>query len=158
MYKGGFFTRLKVMFKATGTETNRLDNPWDRFWYAVVDVFAHRKIFREPYQGIFHFTHSLGVHLLFLGAMIDFFQVDIIEPIWHAWFMEGISILVYSVITDVCRYSWCSSASHGLYRRYVMKPKWLDEKAEDMLILWFILAIIVTGFVVEGSAHGMQRK
>ena len=38
----------------------------------------------------------------------------------------------------------------ALYRRYVMKPKWLDQKPEDNRILWFILAILVTGFIVEG--------
>ena len=38
----------------------------------------------------------------------------------------------------------------ALYRRYVIKPKWLDSKPEDNITLWFILAILVTGFIIEG--------
>jgi len=150
LYKGGFWTRVKVMMKATGTETNRLDDPWGRFWYAVADVFTHRKILREPYQGIFHFLILWGFIILFLGAMLDFFQVDIIEPIFKVHFMEGKLYLAYSVITDFAGVMVLVGILMAMYRRYVMKPKWLDEKPEDMIILWLLFAIIITGFMIEG--------
>jgi Fe-S oxidoreductase len=30
-----------------------------------------------------------------------------------------------------------------------MKPNWLDERSEDKLILWFLLGVLITGFIVE---------
>ena len=37
-----------------------------------------------------------------------------------------------------------------LLRRYGNTPKWLDDKPEDRIILWLLLVIAVTGFLVEG--------
>ena len=52
--KSGFFTRMKAVTNAQGSDVERVNNAWDRFMYMVVDVFGHRKILREPYQGVFH--------------------------------------------------------------------------------------------------------
>ncbi len=148
--KGGFWTRVKMMTLAKGSEVDRLDNPMGRLWYTIVDVFAHKKILREPYQGIFHFLIFWGFLILFLGATIDFLQVDIIEPIWHVHFMEGGVYLAYSVITDLAGLMVIIGVLMALARRYFIRPKWLDEKPEDNIILWLILAIVLTGFLAEG--------
>jgi len=150
LLKSGFFTRVKVMMKATGSETDRLDNPGERFWHTIIDVFGHKKLLREPYQGTLHFLILWGFIILFLGAMLDFFQVDIIEPIWGVHFMEGNLYLGYSVITDLAGFMVLVGVLMAMARRYFFKPAWLDEKTEDMVTLWTILAIILTGFLLEG--------
>ena len=68
--KSGFFIRLKIAANATGTDVNRLDKPWSRFWYMFVDIFVHRKILREPYQGIFHFSILWGFIVLFIATSV----------------------------------------------------------------------------------------
>ncbi len=148
--KSGFFTRLKVVMNAKGPEIDRLNKPWDRLWYAVVDVFAQKKILREPYQGIFHSFILWGFIALAITTAVVFVQADVIWPIWHVWFMKDGFYLGLSLFADVFGILAIIGILMALYRRYVMKPKWLDEKGEDKLILWFILAILVTGFVVEG--------
>jgi len=109
LLKSGFFTRVKVMMKATGSETDRLDNPGERFWHTIIDVFGHKKLLREPYQGTLHFLILWGFIILFLGAMLDFFQVDIIEPIWvsTSWRATSTSAIRSSPTSPA---SWCSSA------------------------------------------------
>ena len=148
--KGGFWTRIKMMTLAKGTDVDRLNNIGGRLWYAIVDVFGHKKILREPYQGIFHFMIFWGFLILFAGAGLDFLQVDIIEPIWHVHFMEGNLYLAYSVITDAAGVMVIAGILMAMARRYLIKPTWLDEKPEDQIILWLILGICVTGFLVEG--------
>lgn len=147
--KSGFFTRLKAAASATGSEVNRLDNPWDRFWYLVVDVFGHRKILREPYQGVFHFFIFWGFIALLITTAVVFLQADVIWPIWHVWFMQGGFYLGLSLFADVFGGLAIIGILMALFRRYVIKPAWLDEKGEDNVVLWFILAILVTGFTVE---------
>lgn len=149
LYKGGFWARIKMMTIASGSDVNRLNNLWGRFWYAVWDVFGHKKILREPYQGIFHFLIFWGFIILFIGAGLDFLQVDVIEPIWHVHFMEGNVYLAYSVITDFAGVMVLVGLLMAMVRRYFIKPTWLDDKPEDKIILWLILVIILTGFLVE---------
>ncbi|MEA2102957.1 MAG: heterodisulfide reductase-related iron-sulfur binding cluster [Thermodesulfobacteriota bacterium] len=148
--KSGFFNRFKMWKLGTGSEVDRVDNPWSRFWFACGDVFVHRKILREPYQGIFHIFIFWGFVLLFIGAGIDFLQVDIIYPIWHVHFMDNNVYLSYSVITDTAGLLVLIGVLMALARRYMFMPDWLDNKAEDTFILWYILVIIITGFMVEG--------
>jgi len=150
LYKGGFGTRLKIMFKATGSESNRLDNPWDRFWFAFGDVFTHRKILREPYQGIFHLFIFYGFIALTITTAIVFFQADILYPITGIWFMKGGFYLAMKLFANTFGVLAIIGICMALYRRYVIKPKWLDQKPEDNRTLWFILAILITGFVVQG--------
>ena len=147
--KSGFFTRLKAAASATGPDVERLDNPWERFWYMVIDVFAHRKILREPYQGIFHFFIFWGFIALLITTAIVFLQADVIWPIWHVWFMQGGFYLGLSLFADVFGGLAVIGIIMALFRRYVIKPDWLDEKGEDTVVLWFILAILATGFTVE---------
>jgi Fe-S oxidoreductase/nitrate reductase gamma subunit len=150
LYRGGFGTRLRVILKAQGPEVDRLDNWPSRLWYAIVDVFAHRKILREPYQGLFHLLIFYGFVALTITTAIVFFQADILYPITGIWFMKGGFYLGLSLFADVFGILCLIGVVMALYRRYVIKPAWLDQKPEDYVILWFILAIILTGFLVEG--------
>ena len=150
LYKGGFWTRVKVMMKATGAESNRLDDPWGRFWFAFGDVFGHRKILREPYQGIFHIFIFYGFIALTITTAIVFFQADILFPITGIWFMKGAFYLIMKLFANVFGMLAIIGILMALYRRYVIMPKWLDNKPEDNITLWFILAILVTGFFIEG--------
>jgi Fe-S oxidoreductase/nitrate reductase gamma subunit len=147
--KSGFFTRLKAAASVTGTDVDRLNNPWDRFWYMVIDVFGHKKILREPYQGVFHFFIFWGFIALVITTAIVFLQADFIYPIWHVWFMKDGFYLGLSLFADVFGGLLIIGILMAMARRYFIKPKWLDEKGEDNVILWFILAIVVTGFIVE---------
>jgi Fe-S oxidoreductase/nitrate reductase gamma subunit len=150
LYKGGFGTRLKIIFQAKGTETNRLDNVGERLWYAIVDVFGHKKILREPYQGIFHLFIFYGFIALTITTAIVFFQADILYPITGIWFMKGTFYLVMKLFANVFGMLAIVGILMALYRRYVIKPNWLDQKPEDNITLWFILTILVTGFIIEG--------
>lgn len=147
--KSGFFTRLKIAANATGTDVNRFDKPWGRFWHMLVDIFVHRKILREPYQGIFHFSIFWGFVVLFIATSTIFLQADVIYPIWHVWFLKDGVYLWFSLFADVFGGIAIIGILMALYRRYIIKPDWLDEKSEDTVVLWFILAILVTGFVLE---------
>ena len=147
--KSGFFIRLKIAANATGTDVNRLDKPWSRFWYMFVDIFVHRKILREPYQGIFHFSIFWGFIVLFIATSTIFLQADVIYPIWHVWFLKGGFYLWFSLFADVFGGIAIIGILMALYRRYIIKPDWLDEKGEDTVILWLILAILVSGFALE---------
>jgi len=149
LVKSGFVTRLKVAFEATGSDVERVNDPWSRLWYTLVDIFAHRKILKEPYQGAFHFFIFYGFLALLITTIIVFLQADVIWPIWRVWFMKDGFYLGLSLFADIFGLLAIIGVLMALARRYFFKPKWLDEKGEDNVILWYILAILVTGFIIE---------
>ncbi len=148
--KGGFFTRFRMMRLATGSELKRTDKVWSRIGYMLADIFSHRKILREPYQGIFHLCIFFGFVALAITTAIVFFQADILAPIWHVWFMKDGFYLGLSLFADIFGMIAIIGILMALTRRYLFRPDWLDHRPEDGTILWFILAVLVTGFLVEG--------
>ncbi len=146
----GLFGRLRVMANATGTDVDRVTNPWGRFWYAVADVLAHRKIMRETYPGIAHLFIFWGFIALTITTGLIFFQDDFVGPIFKVRFLQGGFYLGLSLFADVFGIIAIIGTLMLLIRRYAMKPTWLDEKPEDKLILWFLLGVLLTGFIVEG--------
>jgi Fe-S oxidoreductase/nitrate reductase gamma subunit len=145
----GVFTRFKVMANATGSDVERVNDPWRRFWYTLVDVFAHRKILRETYPGIAHLFIFWGFVALTIMTAVVFLQADVIGPIWKVLFLKDGVYLGFKLFANVFGILAIIGTIMALIRRYVMKPSWLDEKPEDKLILWFLLGILVTGFIVE---------
>ncbi|MBU1701575.1 MAG: 4Fe-4S dicluster domain-containing protein [Candidatus Eisenbacteria bacterium] len=148
--RSGFFNRLKIAKLATGTDVDRTGNPWGRFWFTAADVFAHRRILKEPYQGLFHFFILWGFIALLITTTIVFLQADLIYPVWKVWFMKDAFYLGLSLFADLFGLLAITGVSMALARRLFFKPKWLDEKPEDNIILWSFLGILVTGFIVEG--------
>jgi Fe-S oxidoreductase/nitrate reductase gamma subunit len=148
--KTGLFSRFKVMANATGSDVDRVNDPWGRFWYAVADVFTHRKILREGYAGIAHLFIFWGFVALTITTGLVFLESDVLWPIWKVKFIQGNFYLGLSLFADVFGIIAIIGVLMALNRRYVMMPKWLDEKPEDKVILWFLLAVLLTGFIVEG--------
>jgi Fe-S oxidoreductase/nitrate reductase gamma subunit len=146
----GLFTRFKVMANATGSDVDRVNDPLGRFWYMLADVFTHRKILRERSPGIAHLFIFWGFVALTVTTAAVFIQVDIISPIWHVLFMKGWVYLGFKLFANVFGILAIIGTLMALNRRYFVKPKWLDEKREDKLILWFLLGVLLTGFIVEG--------
>lgn len=147
--KGGLLDCIKMMKLSTGPDVPRVDNIGERLKYAVTEVFSHRKILREPYQGIAHLFIFWGFIALFFGTAIDFLQGDVFEPIFHMYFLQGRFYLVYSLITDLGGVIVLIGVIMFLIRRYLNMPNWLDDKPEDRIILWLILIIAATGFLLE---------
>ncbi len=147
--KGGFLDRVKMMKLASGPDVPRTDRPGERLKYALAEVFGHRKILREPYQGVAHLFIFWGFVILFFGTFMDFIQGDVVEPLFHANILQGGFYLFFSLITDLGGILVIIGVIMFLIRRYGNRPDWLDEKPEDRIILWLILAIVVTGFLIE---------
>ncbi len=57
----GVFSRFKVIANATGSDVDRVNNPWERFWYALVDVFASSEDLERAIPGNSSFIYFLGI-------------------------------------------------------------------------------------------------
>jgi Fe-S oxidoreductase/nitrate reductase gamma subunit len=135
-----------------GRAAGRANNWWKRtadfLYLAIVEGIFHRKFFgiekplrpREFFPGLMHF-------LIFSGFII--FLLATIIGIWEKY-ITGDFYLIFSVVVDAFGIMAIIGILMALFRRYIWKPKRLDNRWEDLAALLIILVIIVTGFVVEG--------
>ena len=140
-------------------EVWRRGKPEDRFhpfWsrignfikVGVVEGLIHRKFLREFYPGIAHLLIFWGCIILLLGAGIDF-----LGHYWfHSW-VHGAPFLAASFIDDIGGLLVFIGAIIFIIRRYAQKPgafqERLDRSADDLIAISLILAVVITGFLVE---------
>ena len=114
----------------------------------VIDVLFHRKFLgiekpvrkREFYPGIMHWFIFSGFLFLLLATIVGVGEN----------YIKGNAYLAYSVISDSFGILAIFGVIMAILRRYFIRPKRLDIKAEDLSALLIILVILLTGFIVEG--------
>ena len=154
MMYGVFILALAVFFHGFYRHYTlwRLGKPEDRFndyGRRVVQVIKgtllHKKIFREAFPGLMHGLIFYGFLILFIGTLIVGLQADLGFQILYGNFY-----LLFSLLTDLFGLLVLVGLGMAFYRRYVLKPDRLDNKADDALILAILFVVVVTGFLLEG--------
>ncbi len=142
----GLYKRYRLW--RLGQRDNRLDNLGKRLWAfavtGVVDGFIHRRFLREPYPGLIHFLIFWGATFFLLGAAIDFITHYAIGG------LQGGPYLGISFAVDVLGIAAIVGVIIATYRRYIQRPKRLDNKSENAIALILIFVIVLTGFIIEG--------
>jgi Fe-S oxidoreductase/nitrate reductase gamma subunit len=146
----GVYIHIKRLM--IGRKANRANN-WlarikDHLRLLVTDGLLHRKFFgvqkplrkRELYPGFMHFFIFSGFLILLITTIVGIFE---------KW-ITGNFYLAFSVISDFFGILVFVGVLMALFRRYIWKPKRLDNKPEDLWALLIIMVIVITGFLVEG--------
>ena len=147
----------RVQLWKKGKEENRKDNLKDRVVFAAKSVFLHTRILKDRYPGIMHLAIFWGFLVLLVGTIIVAIESDV--PFVH--FYYGGFYLIVSLLLDIAGLVLLVGVCMAIYRRVKEKPERLKpEKAEDNIIVYFLLAVVVTGFLTEAvriAAQGFPR-
>jgi len=138
-----------------------------RFRWMVATVLSHRTIARRdrPAGGA-HRLIFYGFLLLFLGTSTITLDYDIVGPLFHVHFWHGAFYLWFSLVLDVAGVALAGGLLYMMYRRGWLKLPKLDYtrpdrqpgdpdydrsgyRREDWAFLWTLLAIAVTGYLLE---------
>ena len=132
---------------------------------------------RDRKTGLAHFFVFWGFITLFIGTCILTLDSDILAPIsdkvvgHEIHFFHGPFYLVYSIILDVMGLGAIAGLAYLIGRRFTHPPQ-LDytraEKPEegysrsalkkgDALFAWFLMTVLVTGFLQEGFRIDASR-
>jgi Fe-S oxidoreductase/nitrate reductase gamma subunit len=120
-----------------------------RYWIAQV------KVARETYPGLFHLMIFWGFVVLFVGTAVTVLDEDLYRLITGSKFIQGGFYVTMSFLLDLFGMLVIVGILLAMFRRYVTKPKGLDNRSEDASLLLIILAILVTGFLTEGARIGV---
>jgi Fe-S oxidoreductase/nitrate reductase gamma subunit len=120
---------------------------------AIREVLTHSRILSEKKPGLMHALIFFGFFVLFIGTLIVAVDADTPLHIYHGKFY-----LIVSFLLEIAGLVLIVGLIIALRRRYVEKPERLKpETSDDYVVLWLLLSVAVTGFIVEGvriSAQG----
>lgn len=147
----GYGTWRRVRLWRLGAPLELTGNRWERWGSLLRFAIAQTRVLREPYPGLMHF-------LIFWGFSIPLLVTFLVATGLMPFLPEGVSGLL-SFLLDVCGVAAVSGLVLALYRRYGQKPDRLDNQPQDAACLILILAIILTGLLVEAfrisSTHAL---
>ncbi len=143
--KAPLSTRWKIFLK-----TAFIDGIIHRKFFGLADNMGHRPLRlsdlkpQELAPGLAHFLIAIGCILLLIGTVMDVISHYVFD------FIVGDFYFFHSMFTDIGGMMALVGVVMVCIRRYIQKPKRLDNTIGDLMALLAIVFINVTGFVVEG--------
>lgn len=145
----GLYRRWQL-WTAIGKPESRKDNMGERVKSLLWNAILQKAVWREFYPGLIHGLIFFAFLILVWGAAFDAFQA------YTGIHFLGKPYLIFSFVMEVFGLSAIIGVLLALNRRYIQKPDRLgykdkiDNRPDDAIVLVLILAIMVTGFIVEG--------
>jgi Fe-S oxidoreductase/nitrate reductase gamma subunit len=144
----GFYRRLAVYRR--GKALNRLDLLPRRILLMLGNVLAQRQVLRVLAPGLLHALFFWGFGLLFLGTLLVMVQADFTRPLLGVVFLKGDFYKFFSLVLDIAGLVCLLMLGGFLVRRFIVKPDGLETSHDDYLAYALLIAILTTGFMVEG--------
>ncbi len=148
IFAWGLWQRVRLWIQ--GQPEFKFDRIPERIKNLLLDGFAQRKIRQRRMAGIAHVAVFFGFIALFIGTDIVFLEYDLLNKLGYTmWF--GTFYLWYSLILDLMGVAFVAGLLIFMYRRFYKQPKHLGTTSDDKFLLFLLLGIGVTGFLLEGA-------
>jgi Fe-S oxidoreductase len=136
-----------------GAPQDRRDRPIQRAAAFLKYGFGHGRLSNDLYAGLMHLFIFWGWVVLFIGTLLIAIHADVV------YFLEGHVYLAYSAILDVFGLIALVGLTMAIARRSLLRPPRLRLGSlwDDQALLWLMLAIVVSGFLVEGLRMGSSE-
>lgn len=115
----------------------------------LVEVLGQRRVRRRSLGGLLHAPLFAGFMLLALGTTLLF-----IADKGPAHFHRGAYYLAFELVMDLAGLAFLGGCALALYRRLAARPAALGHSLADLALLGLLLAVGITGFLLEGFRLG----
>jgi Fe-S oxidoreductase len=137
------------------------DRPHERFRNVASLVLGHRKVLEDRWAGLLHVFFLYGFLTLGIGHLEVVLEglTAFLRGLGRAPFSYGAVLpswlnALYHLSQDLLAAAVLVAATIALGRRFVGVPKRLQPRSQDAEnILWFIVALYVTFFVLAGTTR-----
>lgn len=146
----GFYRRLR--FYKLGQPEKLAGSIGQRIKSVIFYAIGQARVLKEKYPGIMHVLIFVGFVLLFLGTVTESFEHYIWQLIFGLNpFLVSNFYLIFSLILDIAGLLAIAGVLVAIFRRYIQRPARLNNTADNAILLLWLLFILVTGFLVEGT-------
>ena len=144
-----FSRRMKVYRQ--GQPLNRCDQWSTRLKLSIRGTLLQTRVLYQRLPGTAHALFFWGFLLLFIGTLLIFIQADLTDPLFNVRFLTGPFYLWFSLILDIAGLVAIVMLAGLLIRRTLIRPPGLDTIKDDWIIHGLLLAILISGFIIEGA-------
>lgn len=148
--------RIQLLLLGAGEREDRLDRPLARLWNMIEYGFLQRKMFRDPYAGLYHALIFGGFLVLTVRTLMLVFEglfPGAGMPFLPAGFWEG-----YLLLKDVVLVTTFAGVVLALARRHVARKERLDPSFDADLILLLIGFLMVTDLAAGAARMALLEK
>jgi Fe-S oxidoreductase/nitrate reductase gamma subunit len=140
----GFYLRYRLW--RSGKPEQRFDRTLQRLKQVLIYGFGQRRVLENVFAGLFHILIFFGFAILFIGTLVVMIHED-----FGFHIMEGKFYLIFqSLALDLFGLLSLLGVFIAFYYRYILKPQRLHSNWRDATILVLLLAILLSGFLIEG--------
>lgn len=130
--------------------------PWSpRLGRTLRDVVAQTKVRERRLPAALHLPLFYGMALLFLGTTVVLVNEDILR-----WFADvqigGLFYVLFELVLDLAGLALVVGVGIALWRRLVMRPEHLTRKLSTTVVLFALLFMGLSGFVLEAYRIAAQ--
>ncbi|OGQ78689.1 MAG: hypothetical protein A2289_09475 [Deltaproteobacteria bacterium RIFOXYA12_FULL_58_15] len=136
--------RFRLLLAAS--PENRFGNLGARVGRALKFAFGQYRMPRDPVAGFAHIFLFFGFLVVALATVLHF--VHAFAPTFH---LPGQVGLVYALIKDIFELLVSLAAIYGIWRRLKPVPSRVGRSWEGVFVLFMILLLMITDFIVTGS-------
>lgn len=116
----------------------------------LINVLAQVRVWRKAYPGIMHGLLFWGVTIQVLGTAINLMQMQLFIPFVELSFPRNAGYLVYELVMDLAGVAILVGVLMAAFRRFVLRPKTLETRWDDVFALGLLFLIPMVGFSLEG--------
>ncbi len=145
----GCWQRLTIYRQ--GKPLDRFDQPLTRLANMMKLAVGQGKVLRVAGPGLTHALFFWSFGILFVGTVLIVIQADFTDLFFDRRFLTGTFYKVFSLTLDLAGLVTIAMLGGLLVRRYLVRPVGLESNSDDSLMHGLLMAIIISGFVIEGA-------
>jgi len=132
---------------------------WKERWRGLVlYVFGHRTALKSIFPGVSHLLLFGSLFILSLTVTTILIQEYFYFPLWKARFIGSKTYPYLRLILDLFGMVGCAGTILLIFRRYLQRPKELDNQWTDAISLAFLFLIFLTGFSLTGIRNQLYQS
>jgi Fe-S oxidoreductase len=140
----------KLILLLQAEQKNRIDQPLKRIITTIRIAFGQTKLLQDPKSGWMHALIFWGFLILLIRAG-EFFAVGLFPNIDSHFSVTAPLVIPYLWVKDGAVFMVTLGVLYALYRRLVIRPDRLTLSGEGLLILFLILAIMVSDILFDSA-------
>jgi Fe-S oxidoreductase len=148
--------RIQLLTMGAGASDDRLDRPWDRLKHVLTYGLFQKKMFRDPYAGLYHALIFGGFLVLTVRTLALVFEGLFPAaglPFFPSGMWDG-----YLLLKDVVLVTTLAGVVLALARRHVFKKARLDPSFDADLILLLIGFLMVTDLGANAARFALLAR
>lgn len=143
--------KQRLQLYRQGLSLNRTDQPVERMANMLKNVFFQKKVIHGKTPGLFHGLFFWSFFLLLIGTVLIVVQADFTNLFFDYKFLKGGFYKLFSIVLDLAGIVAILMLAALFIRRYIFRPEGLENCKDDVIMHIFLMLIMLSGFLIEGS-------